>query len=102
VGSATRTKKWRDVDVSMIMSDEAFRDLFGDIDESRAQYDRKWSSMMTAFSLYAERATGLPVDFKMQSTTYANEKHDGWRNALGLFFLPRQKPAIGYREDEAT
>lgn len=85
VGSATRGKQWRDVDVVCIMDDDHFAEVFGHVDGIRQSMNPRWAASCAAFSQWASEATGLPVDFKFQGATHANERHDGPRIALGLY-----------------
>lgn len=67
VGSATVSKQWRDVDVRLILSDEAFERICGQ-DESL-----RWQALCLAFSELGKQMTGLPVDFQIQQMTQANK-----------------------------
>lgn len=86
VGSVHRTRNFRDVDLRMMMADKDFDKEFPDA--KLYPYPRgKLAQMNTAFSLYAQQATGLPIDFQFQRATEANEeypmeKHP--RNAMGI------------------
>lgn len=79
VGSVARAERqWRDVDVRMILDDE-------DFDALRAGSDERIKAMNTAFSLWGQKATGLPIDFQFQSMTEANvPEHDGPRHPIGM------------------
>jgi hypothetical protein len=77
VGTAATGKGWRDVDVRIIMADEAFDREFG----AKRNPDRanlKWAALCTALSIWGREVTGLPIDFQFQRQTQANE-HDGGR-----------------------
>lgn len=92
VGSALERADWRDVDVVKIMPDEAFTALFPDAhDQGRWEHDPRWLLMTIALSRYLSSRTGLPIDFKFQPQTWANERHKGPRSALGLRMPPRQR-----------
>jgi hypothetical protein len=88
VGSALQRADWRDIDVRMIMSDDAFMDEFPNSVHDGAPYgwefDPKWIVMTVAISRWLAEQTGLPVDFQFQPQTHANERHKGPRNALGM------------------
>lgn len=74
VGSASRTKDFRDVDVRLIVADEYYNQL-SDV----VRLDR----LHLAVSIWGEKATGLPIDFQVQSMTEANNgEFEGTRNAL--------------------
>jgi len=83
VGSAFRGKSWRDVDVRLLMQDEAFHALFPGY-RTANQGDSKWSLVCAAISVLAKQQTGLPIDFQIQSVTEANERYPGPRNPLRL------------------
>jgi hypothetical protein len=89
VGSCLRRPDFRDVDVRMIMPDEVFDAEF----PNYMDYDPyslrvgKLTRMNTAFSLYAQRATGLPIDFQFQRASEANAEYptaEHKRNAIGI------------------
>ncbi|MBM9509968.1 hypothetical protein [Actinacidiphila acididurans] len=85
VGSAAKTKTWRDVDVRLILPDQEFDALF----PQPAPYespDGLWGLLCAALSELAKLRTGLPVDFQIQRMTYANERYpiSHPRHALGL------------------
>lgn len=93
VGSALERPDWRDVDVRMILRDEAFIQEFpGTYDPTRKlavwEFDPKWILLTMGISAYLAKATGLPVDFQFQPQTHANERHGTGvgtrRHALGL------------------
>jgi hypothetical protein len=89
VGSALERPDWRDIDVRLIMADEAFRAEFpgaGPIAHGRWEFDPKWLLLTVAISERLSKLTGLPVDFQFQPQTHANDKHKKPRNALGLRF----------------
>lgn len=76
VGSASQRPDFRDVDVRMILPDEAFDRMFG-------AEPGLWRLFCYAVSRQLAADTGLPIDFQVQRQTQANE-HDGSRNPLGL------------------
>lgn len=86
VGSAIERADWRDVDVRLIMSDDAFRALFPDAHTESAcwEHDPRWLLLTTALSERLSKVTGLPIDFQFQPQTFANARHTGFRHALGL------------------
>jgi hypothetical protein len=85
VGSALERPDWRDLDVRLIMDDEAFAALFPAAGE-RWEFDARWLVMTTSISARLSTATGCLVDFQFQPQTHANKRHPGPRNALGLVF----------------
>lgn len=79
VGSATKSKDWRDVDVRLILSDEDWvREEFGDPKNP----GERWAAYCMAFSALGKQMTGLPIDFQIQQQTDANERDRGQREAL--------------------
>lgn len=78
VGSVERGEGgWRDVDVRMMLNDDEFDRLFG-------HSSTLWQAFCLAWTGYLRADTGLPIDFQVQRTTEANEKHNGPRNPLGM------------------
>jgi len=77
---------WRDVDLVMIMPDEAFAVEFPNAPQHSAawEHDPKWLVLTCALSKWLSDKAGVPVDFKFQPRTFANERHKGPRNPIGL------------------
>lgn len=88
VGSALERPDWRDIDIRLIMDDEAFTVLFPGSGAKHCQweFDPRWIIMTVAISERLSKVTGLPVDFQFQPRTHANERHKKRRNAMGLVF----------------
>lgn len=84
VGSALDRPDRRDIDVVMIMSDEGFAKLFPDAQGSSFEFDTRWLVMTVALSKWLSDLVGLPIDFKFQPQTLANQIHKGRRNAIGF------------------
>lgn len=85
VGSSLERPDWRDVDVRLMLKDDAFAELFpkaGDHWEN----DARWLLLTTAISEHMSKVTGLPIDFQIQPMTRTNERHKGPRNAIGVRF----------------
>jgi hypothetical protein len=80
VGSANERPDFRDVDVRMVLPDEAFDRLFG-------RERDLWRLFCYAVSRQLGADTGLPIDFQVQRQTQANEAHHGTRNPLGLIAI---------------
>lgn len=72
VGSAANGKQWRDVDVRLILSDEDYARLIGDV-RHEAENPR-WQAFNMAFAALGKHLTGLPIDFQIQQQTDANKK----------------------------
>lgn len=88
VGSSLMSKKWRDVDVRLILSDGEWRRLgFG----RPGDRNGKLRAFEMAFSELGRRMTGLPIDFQIQQQTDANNLFDPkkghLRSALGCIPL---------------
>jgi hypothetical protein len=96
VGSAIYEKTWRDVDVRVLLSDKEYKRMgLGDPDDPHR--NGKWVALCLAFSALGKKMTGLPIDFQIQQTTYANKrfpltKTSGIRSALGLVQLRMKEP----------
>lgn len=84
VGSATKGKDWRDVDVVVMMGPEKFYSWAG----PHGMHGIRWKAVCAAFSCWGTEITGLPIDFKIQPVKWANEKHKGGREALGMRMSP--------------
>lgn len=81
VGSSLRTKEWRDVDVRLILPDDEFTALFGEVESS--EVNPKLAAITLAFCALGAAMTGLPVDFQIQPQSHANDRYGGqWRSAL--------------------
>lgn len=85
VGSALKAKTWRDVDVRLILSDEAWEAWrFGDPTPSKAMCNGRWVALCLAFSALGKQMTGLPIDFQIQQRTHANKAYEKQpRSSLG-------------------
>lgn len=82
VGSALERGDFRDVDVRLILDDDAYDDLFGGDSPTRKQL---WALLGRLGSTYLRDRTGLDVDFQIQRQTDANEAHDADRRIpLGI------------------
>lgn len=94
VGSCLERPDWRDVDVRMIMRDDAFRAEFPDvasIDDASWEHDPKWLLLTVAISEWLAAQTGLPIDFQFQPQSHANKWHGGARQAMGLHYVPKRR-----------
>ena len=79
VGSALKSKQWRDVDVRIILPDERYAKMgFGNPFHQNA----KRAALEMAFSALGKHMTGLPIDFQIQQQTDADTRHPGHRNFL--------------------
>jgi hypothetical protein len=79
VGSSLDRKDWRDVDVRLIMPDDEFEQLFGQVKNTA---NRKLAAITLAFAALGKEMTGLPIDFQIQPMSHANEVYPGPRSAL--------------------
>lgn len=94
VGSALERPDWRDVDVVLILEDRAFLREFPGVQDCQTgtfEFDTKWLLHTVAISAWLKEQTGLPIDFKIQSQTFANERHPGTRHPHGLRYAKRRK-----------
>lgn len=70
VGSATVSKQWHDVDVRLILDDDDYLRLIGNVQNEAG--NPRWRAFCMAFSELGKRLTGLPIDFQIQQQTQAN------------------------------
>jgi hypothetical protein len=94
VGSALQRPDWRDVDVVLILEDKQFRREFPNVQDFSTglfEFDTKWLLHTVALSEWLSAQTGLPIDFKIQPQTWANERHPGNRHPHGLRFTNRRR-----------
>jgi hypothetical protein len=84
VGSSLREKTgWRDVDVRLILPDAEYERM--GLGDPRFQHENKrWVSLVLAWSSFGKTITGLPIDFQIQQQTLANETEKGNRSAMFL------------------
>lgn len=92
VGSCLERPDFRDVDVRMIMDDKSFGDLFPRAQMTNAawEFDPRWTLLTVAISNWLREQTGLPIDFQFQPMTFANDRHKGRRQAVGLRYVARE------------
>lgn len=97
VGSALERPDWRDVDVRFIMQDGAFARLFPQavLQDGAFQFDPRWLIITVAIAGWLSSETGLPIDFQFQPQSFANERHNKPRNAMGLWI---EKPSAATQE----
>jgi hypothetical protein len=82
VGTATERGPFRDVDVRLIMEDEAFDKMAEGIGMAAIWF------LGLGLGQYLASLTGLPIDFQFQRATEANAIHgEKMRNPLGLRHL---------------
>lgn len=91
VGSSLQRPDWRDVDLVMILSDEAFEREFPNapLHSAAWEHDPKWLVLTVSLSKWLSEKSGVPVDFKFQPRTFANERHSGHRNPIGRYINHR-------------
>ena len=70
VGSALKHNDWRDVDVRVLMDDDKFDNLFGDVSRRANPF---WSLFCMSVSEYLRAATDLPVDFQVHPRSAVTE-----------------------------
>lgn len=79
VGSSVHSKEWRDVDVRLMLPDEEYDAMFGDLCN---KLNPKLAALTLAWCALAKEMTGLPVDFQFQRLSKANEKYPANRIPL--------------------
>lgn len=73
---------FRDVDVRVILPDEDFDAMFGELTSPRC-LNLKWNAACLAFTALGTEMTGLPIDFQIDRQTEANRDYgDEPRSAL--------------------
>lgn len=87
VGSSLERPDWRDVDLAMILADEDFAREFPNapLHSAAWEIDPKWLVLTVSISKWLSEKSGVPVDFKFQPRTFANERHKGPRNPIGRY-----------------
>jgi len=78
VGSVSRRRDFRDVDVRCVLKDKRYDQL------AKAVGINGITFLGLAVSAYLRDATGLPIDFQFQRATEAQKAHEGFRNPLGV------------------
>lgn len=79
VGSALLRADHRDVDVRVMLADEAYDALAELVN---------LADLHLSVSLWGQQVTGLPVDFQLQRRDHANAEFDGRRHPLGMVLSP--------------
>lgn len=64
-GSSVKGKKWRDVDVRLILDDKPFRKRFG-----KRPFAAALNATNLAWSALGREMTGLPIDFQIQKQSH--------------------------------
>lgn len=88
VGSSLTKRDYRDVDIRCILRDEDFERLFPGTQGASNWRHPLWSLMCSSISLFLSKASGLPIDFQIQSMTEANHDYpspEHQRCAVGIF-----------------
>jgi hypothetical protein len=75
VGSSLTTGNWRDIDVRVMLDDDAYDALKLLVVPSQ---------LNLAVSVWGQKVTGLPIDFQVQRMTEANEEFHGRRHPLAM------------------
>lgn len=72
VGSSLISKKWRDVNVRLLVPDEQYAEWFGSV-QSTALTNPRQAAVTLAWTAFGHQMTGgLPVDFQFQPASLAN------------------------------
>ena len=97
VGSALTTDNYNDVDIRMIMSDEAYEKLFGD---STCEQSLFWNVLCTLISRDLSEKSHEKVDFQIQSMEHANKRHAYSRQPMGMYPHDMLPSWHGHRKEE--
>lgn len=88
VGSVARDwtqKRPRDLDVVVMLDDDIYAGWFGDHTANISMHGRL-AALCSAFSAWGTERVGVPVDFKIQQQSKANERHGNEpRMPLGIY-----------------
>lgn len=98
VGSSLESSDYNDVDIRMIMSDEAYEKLFGD---STCEQSLFWNILCTLISQDLSMKSRERVDFQIQSMDHANALHKGKRHAMGMYPHDMLPSWHGHRKEES-
>lgn len=79
VGSSLFSKDWRDVDVRLMLPDDEYDAMFGDV---RGSANPKLTALTLAWATLGEKMTGLPIGFQFQRLSEANESYPANRSPL--------------------
>lgn len=82
VGECLDRRDYRHVDVRMILPNEQFHELFGGRWDGGVRTVR-WHVMCVSITKMLRDATGLPVDFQIQSESWS-EHHFGDRRRVSI------------------
>jgi hypothetical protein len=74
VGSSLTSETWRDVDVRIMLDAEKYK-AWGLGDPKNPHANCKWVALTMAFSELGRKMTGLPIDFQVQETEWANNEY---------------------------
>lgn len=80
-------KDWRDVDIRIMLSNEEWDKLFGDLNPANCHQSPKWRSLCIVYAHYGRHLTGLPIDFQIQRIEEANKEYPNPRSHCGLHNL---------------
>jgi hypothetical protein len=80
VGSTLYHEHWRDVDVRLMLPDDAFATIIGPLTSPR-YVNPRWNAMCLAFSALGRHMTGLLIDFQIDQQTAANVEFKGKRRS---------------------
>lgn len=74
VGSALVKKDWHDLDVRVILPDQAFYAMGFGAPENRF-HNKKWISLCLAYSALGKQIVGHTIDFQIVPQSYSNLYH---------------------------
>jgi hypothetical protein len=89
VGSVLTRPDYRDIDLRLILADDTYAAMFGDMDGDPIGHRKRRPTLLLlniALSDLIQRSANppAPIDFQFQSMTEANVPEHGMRNPMGL------------------
>lgn len=93
VGSVLTRPDYRDIDIRLILNDEAVARMFDASDRSSPNAVRLLLNIALSDLIAKAANMSAPIDFQIQSMSEANVPEHGMRNPLGVRRLPTRSDA---------
>lgn len=91
VGSSARGPGWRDVDIRVMLDDDRYA-AEGYGEPHNPHSNPKWVATVKVWSAYGKALTGLPIDFQVQQTSWANKEYSKPEHTRSALFVVREPP----------